>query len=442
MAFAGGTGTAIDPYLVATAEQLNDVRNYLSSYFKQTADIDLSSYENFEPIGDSYSAPFTGLYDGCNFKITNLMHNDAGSTGGLFAYVKSSTNSTATLKNISIIDAYIMCEGVSGILMGQGAATIENCHVSGTLRGVEGGMSGGLVGIFTDEDSEFNTHIYDSSADVTVTAENSDSWYNSQVGCLVGYLECKDIQRCYATGSAVGSYQVGGFAGEIYGAYNVDSSDWVIKDCYAACNVTGTDAWSNQSALLGGFTGVIGEQKLINCYSSSIVTNTLGITDFAGPFVGYYNDDGCISCFYDSELCSLSDMSPALPKTTAEMRTQETFVGWDFVNVWDIQDGYYPFLKNSPAAPEPPPTYYDRIVIGGTEVELLNKGNIGPFIVAWLNNHKVKTVDFYNNGVNIVYEDGSAKSLTYSVDELGQISTITDTLNNSVIDIAWHNTEN
>lgn len=440
MAFAGGTGTLADPYLVATAEQLNDVRNYLTSCFKQTADIDLSGYSNFVSIGSTYNSPFTGLYDGCNFKITNLMQNDAGSTCGLFAYVKSSINSPATLKNIKVLDAYIMCEGYSGILMGEGAAIIENCHVSGTIRGLAGDL-GGLAGIFEDEDNEYNSHIYDSSADVVVAAENSDNWYNSQVGGLVGYLECKDIQRCYATGSVVGSYNVGGFAGQIYGAYRVDSSDWVIKDCYAACNVTGTDAWSSIDAELGGFTGEMGSQKIINCYSSSTVTNTLGITSCAGPFIGDYYADGCINCYYDSTLCSIPESSPALPKTTAELKMQETFTNWDFSNIWGIQDGMYPFLLNSPAAP-PPPTYYDRIVIGGKEVELLNKANVGEFIVAWLNNHKVRTVDFYNNGVNIVYEDGSAKSLVYGVDELGQINTITDSLNNAILNVAWHNTEN
>ena len=42
--FAGGSGTSADPYLVETAEHLNNVRNYLNNssvYFKQIADIDL-----------------------------------------------------------------------------------------------------------------------------------------------------------------------------------------------------------------------------------------------------------------------------------------------------------------------------------------------------------------------------------------------------------------
>jgi len=39
--FAGGSGTVTDPYQVATAEQLNNIRNYRTCHFVQIADIDL-----------------------------------------------------------------------------------------------------------------------------------------------------------------------------------------------------------------------------------------------------------------------------------------------------------------------------------------------------------------------------------------------------------------
>jgi len=38
--FAGGDGSPGSPYQVATATQLNSVRDYMSSHFLQTADID------------------------------------------------------------------------------------------------------------------------------------------------------------------------------------------------------------------------------------------------------------------------------------------------------------------------------------------------------------------------------------------------------------------
>lgn len=43
--FAGGTGTESDPYIIQTAEQLNEVRNYLDgNNFRLDNDIDLTSY--------------------------------------------------------------------------------------------------------------------------------------------------------------------------------------------------------------------------------------------------------------------------------------------------------------------------------------------------------------------------------------------------------------
>ena len=57
--FAGGTGSESDPYIIETAEQLNEVRNYLDgNHFRLNADIDLTDYlttnsaeSGWEPIG-------------------------------------------------------------------------------------------------------------------------------------------------------------------------------------------------------------------------------------------------------------------------------------------------------------------------------------------------------------------------------------------------------
>ena len=42
--FPLGTGTNDGTYIIETAAQLNEVRNYLSSHFKLSNDIDLSQY--------------------------------------------------------------------------------------------------------------------------------------------------------------------------------------------------------------------------------------------------------------------------------------------------------------------------------------------------------------------------------------------------------------
>lgn len=49
--FAGGNGTKEDPWQIATAEQLNLIREDLTAHYVLIADVDLSGYENWEPIG-------------------------------------------------------------------------------------------------------------------------------------------------------------------------------------------------------------------------------------------------------------------------------------------------------------------------------------------------------------------------------------------------------
>lgn len=73
-----GSGTESDPYQVATAEDLDNVRNDLTAYYIQVADIDLSEYENWVPIGYytyEYDHVFNGSYDGNGFTISNLTIN-------------------------------------------------------------------------------------------------------------------------------------------------------------------------------------------------------------------------------------------------------------------------------------------------------------------------------------------------------------------------------
>jgi hypothetical protein len=80
--FAGGTGGANDPYLIATAEQFNAVGadpNLWNKHFKLVADIDLGPYAgaSFNMIGHHFSnadnKPFIGVFDGNDRTISNSL---------------------------------------------------------------------------------------------------------------------------------------------------------------------------------------------------------------------------------------------------------------------------------------------------------------------------------------------------------------------------------
>lgn len=113
-AFDGGTGTVDDPYLISTPEQLNMVRGNLSGYYKLVNDIDLISYDNWEPIGNSKSK-FAGSLDGNNHKITNLKINRPGTKyQGLFG----NTDNTAKISNLGLEDVDVTGNNYVGGLVG------------------------------------------------------------------------------------------------------------------------------------------------------------------------------------------------------------------------------------------------------------------------------------------------------------------------------------
>ena len=109
--FAGGDGTEGNPYQITTPAELNNVRNYLGSgysvkYFKQTANIDLTSYSNWTPIGSLgspiYNSSFYGSYDGSDLEISNLTINRSTMDLGLFGVLKEGEIKNVKLVNCSV----------------------------------------------------------------------------------------------------------------------------------------------------------------------------------------------------------------------------------------------------------------------------------------------------------------------------------------------------
>ena len=104
---AEGSGTSSDPYKIPTLDALkalqaavasNDV-DCIDAYYVQTANIDMSSAGAFAGIG-TYNAnptagtPFTGTYDGGNFKITNVDFTQRN-YGGVFNQVTAARSRTS-----------------------------------------------------------------------------------------------------------------------------------------------------------------------------------------------------------------------------------------------------------------------------------------------------------------------------------------------------------
>jgi len=218
--FAGGTGTADDPWLIETATQLNNVRDYLGQansnrYFSQRADInlDVAPYNEsygWLPIGyfqegdhpwDYIIAPFRGTYNGNNHVISGLYINRSYlSRSGLFGFTDS-----ATISNLVLVDANINAKDYVGGLAGYSASSyFNNCSSYGNING------------------------------------------HSDVGGLLGYLlDANLISGCQSAGNVNGTNCVGGLIGL---ATNYDS----IIDCHSLSNIT---AGLSPGGLMGNLGG-------------------------------------------------------------------------------------------------------------------------------------------------------------------------------------------
>ena len=254
--FAGGAGTKANPYQVATADQLNSIRSYLSNHFVQTADIDLSGYPNWIPIGNS-TTKFTGSFDGGSYTISNLtiLQETYSSNIGLFGYFQPATVGDY-IKNVTINNVSINTVGQSiGAVVGYCYyATIHNCSMNGDIYGSSsiGGIVGGAV---------YSVTISNCYADVTINAQYGNN------GGIVGNMRNANcsISKCFAKGTINGSNQ---YNGGIVGSFGMDSFG-TIENCYSSVDVIS----DLNSIYSGGIAGGIlnGNKTIKNCFSTGIV---------------------------------------------------------------------------------------------------------------------------------------------------------------------------
>lgn len=135
--FAGGNGSINNPYQIATARQLDAVRNHLDSNFVLVDDIDLSEYENWEPIGGYMDVEagdgLQGSFDGQGHTISNLkMDYTITPTGdsypeyyfGLF----SDTTLSPGIKNVNLENVNINISGTGDDIRNGGSSYI---HIAG-----------------------------------------------------------------------------------------------------------------------------------------------------------------------------------------------------------------------------------------------------------------------------------------------------------------------
>lgn len=206
-----------------------------------------------------------------------------------------------------------------GILDGKGFR-IKNLTIDTSL------IYAGLFG-FTENATIMNLGLVDVNIKTT----------QSYVGALVGRCDLSNVISCYSTGNITGVGSVSQYIGGLLGRI----TSGTIKDSYSHVNITDVRQRN------GGFAGSAGVQVDVpldfrNCYSTGKITNATGSSN--GGFVGL-GSSVSTNCYWDTVSSGMSTSAGgATGKTTAQMQTASTFVGWDS-EVWLLQDGSYPTLK-------------------------------------------------------------------------------------------------
>lgn len=161
-----GNGTKKSPYKISSANDLlifaklvNQGMDFSDKYIEQTADIDLSSVDNWKPVGKyNKKKYFAGNYNGNGYKISNLTIkydsgiNDDGENSddeydeidksktfvGLFGYL------TGTVRNVYLENCNISGNYVGTIASGASEdSKIYNCFASGEINAKK--RAGGIV---------------------------------------------------------------------------------------------------------------------------------------------------------------------------------------------------------------------------------------------------------------------------------------------------------
>lgn len=304
--YAAGTGTGGSPFEICTATQLNAIGSTVADWSKSfilKGDINMTSV-TYNQIGNDATA-FTGTFDGNYKTISNLTHGGTGTndSSGFIGRQQGGTIKRLKLTSLTMNSTKQNVGGLVGLL---DSGTISQCFVQGTISSSSSVVLnvGGLVGY------GFGFTIDQSAAEVSITAPGG------------------------------GDANAGGLIGRGDNGANI-----TISDSYSRSSI---NCASSISGSCGGMIGYINDEgtaTITNSFSGSTIAT--GAANY-GAFIGFAeNGFNYTGIFYDSTLAGTGPYG-VVPKTTAEMQTQNTFTSasWNFTTIWIIPgSSTYPILR-------------------------------------------------------------------------------------------------
>lgn len=368
-----------------------------------TNDIDLNN-NSWTPIGKNLNNFFAGTFYGGGYTIKNAdvqisidswnIVNAPHHTAGLFGVCNG-----AHIRNLKISNFNISIENESGYSQSYSSIdgtnvyagavcgyalntdfkniTVENSSVS-AYTGAESASShaGGICGYAAENCQLGYCTVTGGTVSGKSQSMNSDCYAGGLVGNLFGegliYQSCNlsDVDG----GHVIAAAYTGGLVGKSETTADTLSA---IRDSYNQGNVTHTGDWLETGAV----GGIIGQSRstVTRCYNSGNVTastNTVGGNLYCSGIAGNGSSSSTVTnCAVMSEkisggtsnytiasagtktdniaLSGISGPSSDVETTYAEswLKTSEPYIkiNWDFENIWLIQEGEYPELREGTA---------------------------------------------------------------------------------------------
>lgn len=254
-----GSGTAADPYKIATADDLTNAWSKMvvgkQIYFVQTADIDMSGVTEHHAIsGFNGSYNYALHYDGQNHIIKNFApaHRDAIASPNAYYCTSLFGVGTGTIKNLGVVNANV------------------------PVQQLEGGILGGFSGVGPSYQTIVTKTVLDNvfvQGKINNVAEYTPGAGNYTVtGGMFGMSgQPTEIRNCYVDVDVTGKAEAGGIFGS-------NGSPLAISNSYAAGQVKGT-----KSAMIACGSGAVTATDVISFGSTPALVGATsdGITAVA-----------------------------------------------------------------------------------------------------------------------------------------------------------------
>lgn len=394
-----GSGTETDPYIIATATDLDafgkavsDGEDFDGCYIILSDNITAST--SFTPIGTA-EKPFNGIFDGNGKKITapaidsdyaglfaftdgaeirNLTvageffaKNYAGSVvayaedtviencvneaevyaynyaGGIAGYIGSGRISDCTSSEITVVIGY---ESHTGGIAGANNAYIEGCTNNAYIQGAKnvGGIAGTNSGSVTCCTNAVRVEAYENncgaiagftSGSISFCKNTGTVSGSGRTGGIAGIASGAEISQCLQTGSVNAADN---YAGGIAGY----TTGGTISDCIVTADVFCTTDYA--AGIFGSASGT----EISRCIFTSVAMSG-NSTDSA---IGAVSNGTVKDCYYSSEnetnaFVSGSAKTGAKGLTSEEITVQSSYQNWDFTNVWALNEIHasHPLLR-------------------------------------------------------------------------------------------------